>query len=80
MGSAKDFYDENLTSGQPLLIKKPNKNTFVEISSQLRRLGIQYIEHPNGSGAPKHEFRKLDDNHEDFIEIGAGQTWEELTM
>lgn len=59
-GSATDFYNQNLKSGQPLLIKKPNKRTFLEVSDHLKRFGIQYIEHPNGSGGSKHEFRKLE--------------------
>lgn len=81
-GSSKEFYDENLKSGMPLLVRKPNKNTFLKISSQLRQLGIQYIVHPNGSGSPKHEFRRLSDgqdDEQDFIEIASEISWEDLT-
>lgn len=80
IGSAKDFYEENLKSGQPLLLKKPNKRTFSELSEQLNTLGIQYIEHPNGSGAPKHEFRRFDCRSNAFIEVSEGDTWENITL
>ncbi|MDO5785001.1 MAG: AAA family ATPase [Eubacteriales bacterium] len=79
IGSAKDFYDENLKSGQPMLIKKPNRKDFQNISDQLKQLGIQYIEHPNGSGGSKHEFRRIDSQSE-FIEVDSDQSWEEITM
>lgn len=79
VGSAKDFYDANIKSGQVLLPKKPNRKDFQAVADQLRRLGIQYIEHPNGSGGSKHEFRRLDSTSA-FTEIHSDQTWEELTI
>lgn len=83
-GSAQEFYNANIQSGQLSIGKKPNSRDFERIGDTLKQYGINYVQHSNGLGGAKHEFSRLTatvaEESNRFIELSDNKTWEDLML